>query len=445
MDSLDREPSSRRPNVLVIHTDQQSWWTLSSYGASLIDTPYIDRIGEEGARLTHFVVTSAVCTPSRGTFLTGRYPHVHGAFTHNAPLNRDEVTFAEVLRRSGYETFYAGKWHLDGNSMPGWVHPDRTMGFDHAKYMFNRGHWKKIADTEVDNCQPTVFPYPVFGDETTYPTDWLTAKTIAFLEQDHDRPFCAMLSIPDPHTPFRPRPPYDGLFDPADMPIPDTYDERSPFAAFAKQQVKKPDKLRLRQYRAWYLGAVKLIDDCVGRLLDCLEQQGVLDRTIVIFTSDHGEYMGEHGLMGKNRIYETAHRVPFLIRWPEAIPGRQRIDRVVASVDFQQTILGLVGVEACGREQGRDASTLLRGDLVDDWADRAFLHHSSHRWAGVITRSHLYAAHDSGFGLMFDRQQDPDEVNNLFGQGGDIQRSLADAVYDHLVDCQAPALTWWQG
>ena len=153
------------PNVLIIHTDQQSWWTLGCYGSTVISTPNIDRLASEGAKLTGFFVNSAVCTPSRGTFLTGRYPHAHGAFRNNLPLNRDEVTFAEIFRRNGYETGYAGKWHLDGTARPGWVHAERSMGFEDANFMFNRGHWKKIADTDMGDCEPTIFPYREFGDE----------------------------------------------------------------------------------------------------------------------------------------------------------------------------------------------------------------------------------------------------------------------------------------
>ena len=111
-----------RPNLLVIHTDQQNCWTLSAYGGTLVDTPNIGRLGQEGAIFRSFFTNSAVCTPSRGCLVTGRYPHAHGAYTNNIPLNRDEVTFAQVLLRDGYDTGYAGKWHLDGDRRPGWVH-----------------------------------------------------------------------------------------------------------------------------------------------------------------------------------------------------------------------------------------------------------------------------------------------------------------------------------
>lgn len=441
MDNPPTKNTPKRPNVLIVHTDQQSLWTLSCYGATEIDTPHIDRLASEGARLTQFFVNSAVCTPSRGTFLTGRYPHAHGAIRNNLSLNRDEETFAEVLRQNGYVTGYAGKWHLDGRARPGWVHAERSMGFDDARFMFNRGHWKKIQDTEMADCEPTIFPYSEFGDETTYPTDWLTDKTIDFIRQDRDRPFCFMLSIPDPHTPFKPRSPYDALLNPADMDLPASYDETSPFEPWAQQQARKPDPEKLRQFKAWYFGAVKLIDDNVGRLVDCLEKEGILDNTVIVFTSDHGEYMGEHGLMGKNMIYETAHHVPFVVRWPERIAAGMVVDQVVASVDFQQTLLGLIGVEPCGREQGRDASPLLAGESID-WSDEAFIHHPSHQWAGVYTPEWLYAVHSEGYALLFDRHEDPDQVNNVIASKPAVVDDLRARVRGHLVQWSAPQTGW---
>jgi len=336
-----------QPNLLIIHTDQQSAWTLSAYGGELIDTPHIDRLGREGALFHSFFTNSAVCTPSRGCFLTGRYPHCHGAYANNIPLNRDAITLAHILLQNGYETGYAGKWHLDGTPRPGWVHPERSMGFADSRYMFNRGHWKRIEFMPTPRDQPLVFS-GVVGDERTYTTDWLTDRTIEFIREARTAPFFYMVSFPDPHDPVDVRPPYDALYRPEDMPLPSTFSEAS-LPAWAERfrrttpyALDRPDREeRLRRRKAFYCGEVKLIDDSVGRLLDGLEQQGVLDETIVVFTTDHGEYMGEHGLYAKNQLYETAYRIPLLIRWPGGIPGGTIVDRMVATVDFQPTILGL--------------------------------------------------------------------------------------------------------
>jgi arylsulfatase A-like enzyme len=444
-----------RPNLFIIHTDEQSWWTLGCYGGRMGATPNLDRLAANGAVFHNVFTNSAVCTPSRGCLVTGRYPESHGAYTNNVPLNRDEITFAEVLKRHGYRTGYAGKWHLDGTPRPGWVHPARTMGFEHADAMFNRGHWKKIADSPMRDVQPTVHPYDVVGDAGSYTTDWLTDKALDFIEAADDavggdRPFCFMLSLPDPHPPVVVRPPYDTCFDPAAVPLPPTVaveslpdwaqalQARSPFG------IDKPDReARLRRFLALYFGEVKLIDDSVGRIVDALEARGDLENTILVFTTDHGEYAGEHGLHGKNHLYETAYRIPFIVHWPRGIAPGTAVQRILSTVDVQPTLLSLMGVPLCGREQGRDGSDLLRGGNPD-WDDRAFIHHSTHRRAGIFTPDFELALVKDGESVLFDRVNDPDQMRNLFDDPAyrETVAALTRRVVDHHVALGTPAVPW---
>ena len=439
-----------RPNLLIIHTDQQSCWTLSAYGGTLIETPNIDRIGREGAMLTNFFTNSAVCTPSRGCFVTGRYPHSHGAYTNNIPLNRDEITFAQVLGSAGYDTGYAGKWHLDGTPRPGWVHPERAMGFADARFMFNRGHFQKIEDGPMRDMDPTAHPYGVIGDEKTYTTDWLTDKTIDFISQPRPDGFCYMVSIPDPHDPCEVRAPYDTLLRAEDMPLPATFAQEAlpawADATRARGRYPLDDAQRaqkLRRRKALYFGEVKLIDDSVGRIIDCLEGRGILDETIIVFTSDHGDYMGEHGLSEKNHLYETAYRIPLLVRWPAKIAGETVVDEVMSTVDFQPTILSLMGVGPCGREQGRDGSALLTGQPTD-WADEAFIHHSSLERAGIFTPEFELAYVKDGEAVLFDRVNDPDQVRNLYDSSdhADTVRELTQRIVQHHQAVKSPAAEW---
>lgn len=439
------------PNLLIVHTDQQSCWSLGCYGGTVVDTPNIDRLAANGALFANFFTNSAVCTPSRGCFVTGRYPESHGAYSNNTPLNRDEITFADVLKRRGYRTGYAGKWHLDGSPRPGWVHPDRAMGFDDARYMFNRGHWKKIEDFPMNKKdQPVVYPYSVVGDETTYTTDWLTNKALDFLHAADDRPFCYMLSIPDPHGPVQVRPPYDTMYAPEDMPLPRTFhSEQMPDWAQALQEkspfgLSKPDREeRLRKFLALYFGEVKLIDDNVGRIIAALETQEVLEDTIIVFTSDHGEYAGEHGLWAKNHLYETAYRIPMIVHWPNGIQPGEQIDHVMSTVDFQPTILGLIGVDACGREQGRDGSAFACGEELV-WEDVAHLHHSTHTRAGVFTKEYELALVKDGESILFDRINDPDQTKNLFDDpryAGTVN-DLSARIIAHHKQLATPAAEW---
>ncbi len=432
--------TSRRPNLLIIHTDQLSSWALSvyarrltrvpNYGKVLVETPRIDSLARDGALLENFFVNSAVCTPSRGCLLTGRYPHAHGAYRNNIEMNRDEVTLAHVLQRNGYATGYAGKWHLDGEPKPGWIKPERSMGFADCRFMFNRGHWKKIEDQPTGD--PKVSAYKVVGDRDTYTTDWLTDKTIDFIEGRDDRPFFYVVSLPDPHTPFTVREPYMTMYRPDDMVTPNTFKPPRPARAAA-----------LLRNKARYCGLVKCIDDNVGRLLDTLRREGILDETIVVFTTDHGEYMGEHNLYGKNQWYRTAYQVPFLVRWPKKVKRGAVIDEFVTNVDVQQTLLGLMGIEPSGREQGRDASPLLRGEAVR-WKNEAMIHHSSLKSAGVFTPEYELILKENGQHMLFNRLHDPEQTANLFSRvaHGNVVQELKDRIVRHHNHVASPAVSW---
>lgn len=317
--------------------------------------------------------------------------------------------------------------------------------------MFNRGHWKKI--TEDADGKPKVSPYKTIGNEKTYTTDWLTDKTIGFFKRPRSKPFFFMVSIPDPHTPYTVRVPYDTMFKPEDMPVPSTFSQESlpQWAEAARRSgpyaLSKPRREELlRQHKAGYCGEVKCIDENVGRILDCLSEQDVLGKTVVVFTTDHGDYMGEHGLRGKNQLYETAYRIPLLIRWPKEIARGTVIDNIVSTVDFQPTILSLMGIEPSGREQGRDAAALLRGKEAG-WQDAAFIHHSSLNRAGIFTPEYELVYVRDNDHILFDRVHDPKQVNNLFDdtERKKVIAELTDHVISHHVEVSSPAASWLKG
>lgn len=436
------------PNLLIIHTDQLSSWALScyaphrkrvpNYGKVLVETPHIDRLAEEGARLDNFFTNSAVCTPSRGCLFTGRYPHCHGAYKNDIELNRDEITLAHVLKRAGFETGYGGKWHLDGIPKPGFMKPERSMGFDDCRYMFNRGHWKRILEDE--SGAPLVANYKDMGDEKDYTTDYLADRTVEFVTRSRTSPFFYVVSFPDPHTPFTVREPYMSMYDPGDMVVPNTWMEEK--GQGKKKKVKKTKK-HVRGQKARYCGLVKCIDDNVGKILDALEEKGLLDDTIVAFTTDHGEYMGEHNLWGKNRWYRTAYRIPFLVRWPEKIKPNTVVDNFITNVDVQQTLLGLMKTKPCDREQGRDASPLLRGEKTD-WEDVAWIHHSSLEGAGIFTREYELILKEDGEHMLFDRKEDPEQTRNLAFDPEYAEKvdTLGDRIKAHHRRLDSPASEW---
>ena len=188
---------------------------------------------------------------------------------------------------------------------------------------------------------------------------------------------------------------------------------------------------------------MKLIDDCVGQMLEGLQSAGLLDETVVVFTTDHGEYMGEHGLEAKNHLYEAAYRVPLLVRYPAEIPAGTVVNEVVSTVDFQQTILGLMGAEPSGREQGRDASPLLRGEATE-WVDEAFIHHSSLDRAGIFTDEYVLAYVRDSDAVLFNRKRDPEQTRNLFGDPAyaSVVSELTHRICQHHAALGSPATEW---
>jgi arylsulfatase A-like enzyme len=458
-------------------TDQQSSWTLSSYGAREILTPNVDRLAREGVRLTSFFANSACCTPSRGCFFTGLYPHRHGAHFNDMPIRQGVGSIARVLRRRGYETSYIGKWHLDGEwrsleaalrvsgadpdslgvplgervvrDRAAWVQPARSLGFQDCRWMFNCSHAKTV-EQRPDGTAALVDGR--IGDETTYTTDWLTDRAIESLERRRTRPLFLVLSLPDPHDPFVVRAPFDSMFRPEDMEVPRTFGQQDLPDWMTRESVShwhRPPSVvgseaALRRSKAQYLGEVACIDHNVGRLLAALERAGRLDDTVVVFTTDHGEYMGEHGIYAKNQLYETAYRVPFVLRYPRRVPPGSVVDRFVTTVDVQQTLLGLLGIEPCGEEQGRDASPLLRGREIP-WRDEAFIYGTLRDRAGIFTPryelAYVWGARDH---VLFDRLEDPDQVVNLFARPSHqaVVRELTERLLEHNRSVGAPEAEW---
>ena len=377
-----------KPNLVVILTDEHNFRTLGCYRALLpkeqafvwgdgvaVETPHLDSIARSGAICDRFYAASPVCTPSRASFFSGRYPQNTGADSNDLPMRDDVVTFAEVLRRNGYATGYAGKWHLDGHAKPGWA-PARKFGFEDNRYMFNRGHWKQLEDTpsgpavkaRTKNGEPT---YDVSGaDAKSFTTDFLADKTVAFIRAHKDGPFCFVTSLPDPHGPNTVRPPYDTMFAAMNFQQP-----RSAFdAGVGLPSCAVPFAKPSSENMSRYFGMVKCIDDNVGKILAALRAAGVAQRTIVVFTSDHGDMCGEHGRVNKGIPLEGSARIPFLIHYPGTIKPGTVVHEALSNVDFKPTLLGLLGLPRDERDEGRDASALFRaGKAPAGWKNVTYL------------------------------------------------------------------------
>lgn len=422
--------AKRQYNLLVIQTDEHNYRTLSCYqkllpdsdyyaGTDVIQTPNIDWLADNGALCTSFYATTPVCSPSRGSLLSGRYPQNTPVTNNNIKLGDDVVTFAEILRRQGYATGYAGKWHLDGNGKPQWQ-PKRNFGFTDNRFMFNRGHWKKFEDTPegprvAARSKDDKPGYGVDGaDEKSFATDWLADKAIDFIEQNKAKPFCYMLSFPDPHGPNTVRAPYDTQYKQVTVPTPDSTlnktREQTPIWA-AKSPRLTADTVRTLMPK--YFGMVKCLDDNIGRILDTLRKNKLMDRTIIVFTSDHGDLCGEHGRLNKGVPYEGSARIPFLFYVPGKITGGTVVNQALSCVDFLPTVMNLMGHKTAGLEQGRDSSALFQ-QKQSKWNDIAFVRSTSggNSWIMAVTDDLKLVFADQGRPWLFDLKQDADELNN---------------------------------
>ena len=413
--SMQAEPY----NVLVIQTDEHHFKTLGCYGGRIVETPNIDWIAKNGAIATSFYATTPVCSPSRGALISGRYPQNTPVTNNNISLGDHVVTFAEVLRRKGYKTGYAGKWHLDGLGKPQWA-PIRKFGFDDNRYMFNRGHWKKF---EITNDGPRVAAIkrgkPFYGvenaDKESFSTDWLANRTIDFINTNKAKPFCYMVSFPDPHGPNTVRKPYDTMYKDVKVPIPVSVNKpRSQTPRWAAGDPKiTADTVRLLMPK--YYGMIKCLDDNIGRILDALRENGQIDNTIIVFTSDHGDLCGEHGRLNKGVPYEGSARIPFLFYCPGKIPAGTIVNQALSCVDFVPTLFALTGDKLPKGVDGRDASALFRGSK-NQWEDIAFIRSTStgKPWLAAITDRYKIIYSALGDPWLFDLKTDPDELHNAF-------------------------------
>ncbi len=433
---------SEKPNILIIYTDEHNFRTLGCYRELLpddqafiwgdgvaVETPNLDQLARDGLLCTSYYAASPVCTPSRAAFMTGLYPHATGAPQNNLPMYDSVVTFAEILHRNGYATGYVGKWHLDGMAKPGWE-PERKFGWDDNRYMFNRGHWKVFADTgnkakvvgsHIEKLDRYIYDINK-ADEQSFATDFLADKTIALMKAvEADKPFCMMLSLPDPHGPNSVRAPYDTMYSDMFFQTPKTFfqtPEQTPGWLGGGRNMIQSDTLK-QGPMSRYFGMVKCIDDNVGKLIAFLRESGQEDNTIVVFTSDHGDLMGEHRKHNKGAPYETSAGVAFIMKYPGHIRAGKVINKAYTSADFAPTLLGILGLkDALPVKHGRDdAKIFLNKQAVVDSDEITYMraHGVDPGWVAAVSERYKLVLSKQDVPWLFDLEEDPDELTNLYG------------------------------
>lgn len=446
-----------RPNIIFIMSDDHAAHAIGAYGSRVNQTPNIDRLAREGAVLTNVLATNSICTPSRAAILTGQYSHVNGVTMFNR-FDSARMTVARLLQADGYHTGMIGKWHLGSD----------PVGFDRWEILPGQGAY-------VD----PVF-YTASGEKTytdRYVTDVITELGIGFLkERPPNEPFFLMLHHKAPHRPWEPDAAHGARYMGRWIPEPetfwDTYDTRTDALHENQQRVArdltrrdlklqpppeltgdaleewlsaKPDSVttevggkpvtlmgealvrwKYQRYMQDYLATVQSVDDSVGRVLEYLDRNGLARNTIVIYTSDQGFFLGDHGLFDKRFMYEESLRMPFLVRWPAAIRPRTRNDAIALNVDFAPTFLDAAGVTVPTDMQGRSLLPLWRGRTPVDWRTSMYYRyyhdpgdHNTRAHYGVRTRTHklIYFWKKDQWEL-FDLVNDPFELHNLYGQPG---------------------------
>ncbi len=448
-----------RPNFVFVFSDDHAFQALSAYGhpLKLLDTPHLDRLAKSGMRLDRCLVPNSICGPSRATVLTGKYSHANG-FYHNTGQRFDgsQPTMPKMLQAAGYQTAVIGKWHLESD----------PTGFD---------HWHVLPG------QGVYYNPPMIRDgrrvkQQGYVTDLITDFSLDWLKQrDKSKPFLLMCQHKAPHREWEPAlrhldhdkgrqyPEPPTLFDDyrgrgraereQDMTIAKTmtardlkltppagltpeqrtawdayYEPRNQAFREAKLEGEELVRWKYQRYLHDYLGCVKAVDESVGRLLDYLDAEGLTDNTVVVYASDQGFFLGEHGWFDKRWAFEESLRTPCLVRWPGVtVPGTASA-AMTSTLDFAPTFLDAAGVPVPGDLHGRSLRPVLAGTPPADWRKSFYYHYYEHpgphavrkHYAVVTDRYKLIRFYEPGGEAweLFDRQTDPQELTDVADKPG---------------------------
>lgn len=462
----------KRPNILFVMSDDHAAQAISAYGHGLNKTPNIDRLAEGGMRFDHCYVTNSICAPSRATILTGTHNHINGVFGLHEHIDNRQPNLAKYLQRGGYQTAIMGKWHLG----EGEAHC--PTGFDDWSVLPGQGKYHDPVFHEMgeERC------------EEGYVTDLITDKCLEWLNgRDTEKPFFLMCHHKAPHRRFTPKSEHRDLY-PGPIKTPKTFDDdyrnRAAAAMEAQMRIERdmdyldidvvppegvdpaakvpfPDdvsgfelvdaitgethtfasrsELKHWKYQRFirkYLQTVHSIDENVGRLLDYLDEHGLTENTIVVYTSDQGFFLGEHGWFDKRFIYEESFQMPFLVRYPLEVAAGSVNRDMASNVDFAQTFLDYAGLPEPSYMQGRSLRPLLQGETPVDWTDLAYQRYWMHRdsghnaYAHYGIRTHDYKLiywYNEGMSVggtqaggetpeweLFDMKKDPLELFNVY-------------------------------
>lgn len=481
-----------KPNILFIFSDDHAYQALSAYSDDLIQTPNIDRIAKAGMRFDRCYVTNSICGPMRAVIQTGKYSHKNG-FIHNGnKFDGNQWTFPKALQKAGYQTAVVGKWHLGQHQAP--------QGFDYSEVLIGQGPYYNppmLQDLQGDGQRTK-------AANEGYTTNIITDKAIDWLEnrRNKDRPFMLMFQHKAPHREWLPGPDHLDTFANPNFPVPETYFEdysqmvkprqqqemtvanhmrpaadmkidwaprnmtpsqREAFLkafeeeneAYKKALPEMDDRDKAlwnyQRYMRIYLASIQSLDDNVGRMLDYMEESGLNENTIIMYCSDQGFYLGEHGWYDKRWVYEQSLRTPFLVQWPgQVAEGVVNSTDIVSPLDFATTFCELAGAETPTDLDGRSLLPVFRGETPKDWRKDFYYHyyefpavHSVRRHYAVVDGRykliHFYESDVDQWELI-DLVEDPLEQKNFYDQPEyqEVQQKLASRLKELRASLQVP-------
>jgi len=475
----EQTQDEKPPNILFIMSDDHAYQAISAYGHNLNETPNIDRIANEGALFTRSTVTNSICAPSRAVLLTGKHSFVNGKVDNVQPFNWDQESFPKLLQANGYQTALIGKIHLDGLPqgfdysmvLPGQGHyynPDFLVNGERKRF---EGYVTEITTNEAlkwlkegrDKDKPFLMmyhqkaphrnwkpapkyltlyddktfepPLTYFDDETNYAGRGRAAKEQEMEIDGHAFWGHDFKMVVDPNgdstgfardlkrfTPEQLKM-WKEAYDPKNEAFKQTYAQNGELDfKNSKEKEKEVAIWKYNRYIKDYLRTIKSVDDGVGEVMDYLEENDLLDNTIVVYTSDQGFYLGEHGWFDKRFMYEQSFRTPLLVRYPKEIKAGTKIDKLVQNLDLAPTFLDYAGIEIPEDMQGESFRKLVGGE-TDEWRDAVYYTYYEYPSVHMVKRHHgvatdryklIHFYYDIDEWELYDLEKDPHEMNSVY-------------------------------
>lgn len=473
-----QKQEAQQPNILFIFSDDHATHAIGAYGSKhnnpglhkFVQTPNLDRLAEQGMLFNNVFCGNSICGPSRATILTGKHSHLNGMLNNDTVFNSAQQTFPKLLQTGGYETAWIGKWHL-------FTEP---AGFDHWQILDNPGqqgsYYNPIIGSPGGQEKVTGHTATIITDRAI---DWLKTK------RDKNKPFFLAYSHKTPHREWVPGPEEYDLYKDVELPLPsnfyDDYSTRSSalheqemeianhmnendlklvppgylneeqlaqfmeaygpeneaFAA-ANLSGKELAEWKYQRYVKDYLRSVTSMDKEIGRMLQYLEESGLAENTVVVYSSDQGFYLGDHGWYDKRWMYEESLRMPLIVRWPEITRTGSQNNQIVQNIDYAATFLDIAGLEIPKDIQGKSIIPLLKEEMPDNWRDVAYYHY--YAWPDWHMVQPHYGIRSDRYKLihfyttneweLFDLKNDPDEMNNVYSnrEYSDIVKAMTERL-----------------